>query len=197
EFTFGGSADDLPGHPGLQVEGFGLVTLPLVDPAHAERLTQCGRMAPFGLGSDTVLDPQVRRTWQFDKAQVNITNPAWNRGIAKLMSTVATRLGCPDMPLECHFYKLLLYGPGCHFMRHRDTEKEDRMFATLVIQLPSAHQGGELVVYQPDGTAVTHDFGAADGTSAFAHHYALHYADAEHELKPVTSGYRVALVYSI
>ena len=28
-------------------------------------------------------------------------------------------------------------------------------------------------------------------------HYTAHYADLEHEIKPVTSGYRLALVYSL
>ncbi|ORZ29150.1 hypothetical protein BCR44DRAFT_1187505 [Catenaria anguillulae PL171] len=40
------------------------------------------------------------------------------------------------MPLEVHPYKLLLYTEGCHFVKHRDTEKEPRMFATLVSSFP-------------------------------------------------------------
>ncbi|ORZ29152.1 hypothetical protein BCR44DRAFT_1372848, partial [Catenaria anguillulae PL171] len=86
---------------------------------------------------------------------------------------------------------------GCHFVKHRDTEKEPRMFATLVVQLPSVHQGGQLVVYHPDGTEFVHDFGGADRTAQYAPQFAVHYADCEHELKPVTAGYRLALVYSI
>jgi hypothetical protein len=48
--------------------------------------------------------------------------------------------------LEAHLYKLLLYEPGSFFLAHRDGEKLDRMVATLVIALPSAYEGGELVV---------------------------------------------------
>ena len=83
-------------------------------------------------------------------------------------------------------------------MKHRDTEKDKKMFGTLIIQPPSLHTGGELVVYEQNGR--THkriDFGQSDGTSAGAHHFAAHYADLEHELLEVTSGYRLALVYSL
>lgn len=71
------------------------------------------------------------------------------------------------------------------------------MFATLVLQLPSLHQGGELVVYNPDKSKTVHDFGKSTKRSQFTIHYAAHYADAEHEILKVKSGYRVALVYSL
>lgn len=83
-------------------------------------------------------------------------------------------------------------------MKHRDTEKDEKMFGTLVIQPPSLHTGGELVVYEQNGR--THkriDFGQSDGISAYAHHFVAHYANLEHELLEVTSGYRLALVYSL
>jgi hypothetical protein len=38
---------------------------------------------------------------------------------------------------------------GCFFRRHRDNERLDGCFGTLVIQLPSVFQGAELTVYQP------------------------------------------------
>lgn len=43
-------------------------------------------------------------------------------------------------------YKLLLYEEGAFFMPHQDSEKAPGMFGTLIICLPSAHQGGELVL---------------------------------------------------
>ncbi|ORZ36444.1 hypothetical protein BCR44DRAFT_51446 [Catenaria anguillulae PL171] len=165
EFTFEG-ASQLPSRPGPEAEGYGPVTVPLVDP-----LAACGSVAPFGRGVETVVDPEVRRTWRFGASHARNANTAWDTGLAQLVATVADRLGCPGMPLECHLYKLLLYWPGCHC-------------------------GGELVVYQPDGSALTRDFGAADGTNAFSPHFALHYADAELNLS-LLGRYCLALVYSI
>ena len=48
--------------------------------------------------------------------------------------------------IDLHLYKLLLYETGGFFKPHRDTEKEDKMFATLIIQLPTEHEGGQLLV---------------------------------------------------
>ncbi|KAE9179052.1 hypothetical protein PF005_g23834 [Phytophthora fragariae] len=92
---------------------------------------------------------------------------------------------------------MLIYGEGGHFVKHQDTEKEDGMIATLVVQLPSSHEGGDLVVYRGGKERYRHDFGKAEGTAAFLPHYAVHYADAQHSLEEVTKGYRLALVYSI
>src|SRR4051812_14853443 len=44
---------------------------------------------------------------------------------------------------------------------------------------------------------MTHDFGNSSGLAAFYSHYALHYADTKHELRPVTEGYRLALAYNV
>lgn len=70
------------------------------------------------------------------------------------------------------------------------------MFATLVIQLPSVHKGGEIVVKFGKSTK-TLDFGQSTGRAPFSCFYAAHYADVKHEIKTVTSGYRLALVYSL
>ncbi|KAG6955036.1 hypothetical protein JG688_00012067 [Phytophthora aleatoria] len=70
------------------------------------------------------------------------------------------------------------------------------MIATLVVQPPSLHEGGDLVVYRDGEEKHRHDFGKAAGTATYLTHYAVHYADAEHAVEKVTKGYRLALVYS-
>ena len=42
----------------------------------------------------------------------------------------------PDCNVSARLYKLLLYEPGDFFARHRDTERMNGMFGTLVIELP-------------------------------------------------------------
>lgn len=91
---------------------------------------------------------------------------------------------------------MLLYKKGGHFLKHRDTEKEKNMFATLVIQLPSIYTGGEFIVY--NGAHVKkYDFGVSNNKAPIAMHFTAHYADLEHEIKPLLTGYRAALVYSL
>ncbi|EFJ09623.1 hypothetical protein SELMODRAFT_427913 [Selaginella moellendorffii] len=48
------------------------------------------------------------------------------------------------LELDVKLYKLLLYEAGGHFKFHRDMEKEDGMFATMILQLPTTtgHSGG-------------------------------------------------------
>ncbi|KAJ3092134.1 hypothetical protein HK102_010414 [Quaeritorhiza haematococci] len=194
EFTFGGRASTLPPVPGLFVDGVGPVPVPLVANSTTHALISASEQAPFGTMTDTRVDVNVRRTFQISPNKVHFGNPAWKRGLLALKDEIAARLGFENMPLELHLYKMLIYEKGGHFIRHRDTEKDDRMFATLVIQLPSLHQGGNLVVYHngPQGEQETvHDFGGA--ASPFEPHYAVHYADAEHAVTPITDGYRLAL----
>mmetsp|Transcript_22770 Transcript_22770/g.31712 ORF Transcript_22770/g.31712 Transcript_22770/m.31712 type:complete len:482 (+) Transcript_22770:74-1519(+) len=97
-----------------------------------------------------------------------------------------------DSPPHCTLYKLLLYEPGSFFKPHRDTEKEDKMFGTLVIQLPSKYEGGQLVV-QHKLEAKLFDF----SHNPFDMVFTAFYCDCQHEVKPVTSGYRLCLVYNL
>ncbi|WVQ98303.1 hypothetical protein IAU59_005426 [Kwoniella sp. CBS 9459] len=198
DFSFGGAADFLPAVPTLLVEGYGDVTLPLVDSTQAEELIRVCERAPFGRGDETLTDTSIRNSWQLDPSKLEITDPEWSAGIQRAQSIIAAKLGVADVPITLELYKMLLYKTGGHFAKHRDIEKADRMFATMVVQLPSCHQGGRLMVYKDSETdAIAHDFGHTAGTAPSMCHYAVHYADAEHAVEPITEGYRVALVYSI
>lgn len=96
-------------------------------------------------------------------------------------------------PVTADFYKLLIYDAGSFFVDHRDTEKVPGMFATLVIVLPSAHSGGELVVRHL-GREVTLDLRPDDPAELG---FAAFYADCVHEVRPVATGYRLTLVYNL
>lgn len=110
------------------------------------------------------------------------------------MLGLQTELGLEDRPLTAHLYKLLVYEKGSFFLPHRDGEKLDRMVATLVIGLPSVHEGGELIVSHEDARREFTFSGAASGHELS---YAAFYADCEHEVRPVRSGYRLRLVYNV
>ncbi len=68
------------------------------------------------------------------------------------------------------------------------------MFGTLVVQLPSDYSGGQLVVSHC-GNDKVFDFSGIKGCTNF--HYAAFYADCKHELKMVTKGYRLCLIYNL
>eukprot|EP00029_Vermamoeba_vermiformis_P004973 TRINITY_DN1599_c0_g3_i3.p1 TRINITY_DN1599_c0_g3~~TRINITY_DN1599_c0_g3_i3.p1 ORF type:complete len:202 (-),score=5.82 TRINITY_DN1599_c0_g3_i3:1051-1656(-) len=133
--------------PGLHINGFGEVGLPLREREAKELITLCQR-APFGRGEKTIVDTNVRNTWQLSPSEIQILNPDFIKQIKSLVKkTVAIELGVgPSANVAARLYKLLIYEPGGFFVPHKDTEKEKGMFASLVITLPSHFKGGELVV---------------------------------------------------
>jgi hypothetical protein len=177
--------------PTIDVDGLGRLAFP-VPPAQAERLVAIAEVAPFGRGEETVIDREIRRTWQVDSTKVRIGGRHWDKTLAGLVADVALGLGVNE-PVAADFYKLLVYDAGSFFIEHRDTEKVAGMFATLVLVLPSAHSGGELLVKHL-GREVVLDSRPEEpseiGFTAF-------YADCVHEVRPVQTGYRLALVYNL
>ena len=151
------------------------------------------RQAPYGKGTETLVDTSVRRVWEIDADQITMANPEWDGVVAEAVRAAQTNLGLEKQTLDAHLYKLLLYEPGSFFLAHRDGEKLDRMIGTLIVALPSVHEGGQLIV-RHEGREATVDFGKE---SRFHTQFAAFYADCEHEIRPVTSGFRVALVYNL
>ncbi|MDQ0393162.1 2OG-Fe(II) oxygenase [Labrys monachus] len=177
--------------PGLEIEGVGPISLPFPR-IQLEALIAAAEQAPYGRGNQTLVDTDIRRSWQIDAGKVHIHGKAWARSLQEIVDRVAAGLGVSD-PIKPELYKLLAYDEGGFFVSHRDTEKAPGMFATLIIVLPSAYTGGELVVRHRDREIRFDPHGQDPSEVAFA----AFYADCLHELLPVTSGCRLALVYNL
>ena len=121
--------------PRLEVEGVGLVALPVL-PIQVAQLVAAAERAPYGRGQDTLVDTTVRRTWQIEADRVRIKGRHWAPMLEAVLTRVAEGLGV-NGPIEAELYKLLVYDEGSFFVSHRDTEKVPGMFATLVLVLPS------------------------------------------------------------
>lgn len=67
------------------------------------------------------------------------------------------------------------------------------MFGTLVIALPSSHQGGEVVLAHAGSTKTF----STSQHSDFGVSWMAWYSDVTHEVKPVTAGRRVVLTYNL
>jgi len=180
--------------PGLEVKGLGPVGLPLTPQQAKELIAHC-EQAPYGKGEKTVVDTKVRRVWKMDPNRFALKNPDWTQFLDETVRKVQAELGLEQQELKSHLYDLLLYEPGGFFLPHRDGEKLDRMVATLVIVLPSPHEGGKLII-RHEGQEHSIDFGASD-QSAYQIQFAAFYADCEHEVRPLRKGYRLCLVYNL
>lgn len=180
--------------PGLKINGIEhTIGLPL-SPDIAKKISSCCEQAPFGRGDKTVVDTSVRQTKQLDPSKFQITNPRWKAHLNTIVSTVRDELGVmPNVTVEAQLYKLLLYEPGSFFSPHRDSEKAEGMFATLVVILPTKYSGGELIV-EHNGESKKID---QSSLSEFSAQYAAFYADCMHELKKLESGYRLCIVYNL
>lgn len=179
--------------PGLYVDKLGDIGLPLAA-AEAKRLIKVCKQAPYGKGTETIVDTKVRKVWELDPQYFSLKNPKWETMIESILREIENRLGLPNKTLAAHLYKLLVYEQGGFFLPHRDGEKLDRMVATLVINLPSKHSGGELVISHQGHQEVITMPGAASGLEA---DYAAFYADCQHEVKPLLSGNRLCLTYNL
>lgn len=157
---------------------------------YATKLIEKARQAPYGKGTETLVDTSVRNTWELDASQFTFQEPeAWDTFIQQTCAAVALYLGIQG-PIEAEIYKMLLYEEGAMFKPHTDTEKIPGMFGTLVVSMPSKHQGGDLVLKHGGSTKVFQ-------TSTEAASFACWYADVSHEILPVTSGYRWVLTYNL
>jgi predicted 2-oxoglutarate/Fe(II)-dependent dioxygenase YbiX len=177
--------------PHLEVEGIGPIALPLL-PVQAEQLIAVAERAPYGRGEDTLVDTEVRRTWQIDAERIRIEGRNWARTLETIVARAAEGLGVTE-PVVAELYKLLVYDEGSFFVSHRDTEKAPGMFATLVIVLPSLYTGGEFLVRHRD-REVRLDLRCPEPSEVA---FAAFYADCVHEVLPITSGCRLTLIYNL
>jgi hypothetical protein len=177
----------------LEIKDFGSVPLP-VTADNAEQIIRKCQRAPYGLGSKTLVDTSVRNVWELAPRKFKIQSADWKKQLAAMVKDVGTQLGLEGQKIKAQLYKLLVYEKGSFFVAHQDTERTAGMFATLVVSLPSKHSGGALIVsHTGEDKKIT--FGGKNSATTFQ--YAGFYADCSHEIKPITGGYRVCLVYNL
>ena len=178
--------------PRISSETTGILAFPL-QPAQLKDLLALGERAPYGRGEETILDRSVRDCWQLSPEKFSVGGAVWKETFGQILSCAAEGLGYPVDALEAELYKFLIYEEGGFFSAHRDTEKANGMVATLVVALPVAGSGGELVVRHLDRETVV-DIRSEDPSELV---HAAFYADCEHEIRPVTKGHRACLVYNL
>ncbi len=174
----------------LEVRGVGPIALPVTH-ARARELCAVSRPAHYGRGEATLVDRTVRDTWEVPKSRVRIDKRRFDRTLVPVLDKLRSDLGLPaSCELRAELHSLLVYAPGQFFLPHQDSEVDDAMVGSLVVGLPSAFTGGALEVRQ-DGERATYR-GSKTSLS-----FVAFYGDCRHQVKPVTSGYRVVLTYDL
>lgn len=177
----------------LEVQGIGPLRFP-ISAATARKLGAVAHPAPFGRRDQTLHDASVRDTGEIDGRRIEIDARKWRGTLGLVLANVRHRLGLPESgKLEAVLDKMLVYGPGQFFAPHQDSERADDMVGSLVVELPSRHEGGAFVVQHHQEKKVF--LGAPRGPKDLS--LLAFYADCHHEVKPVASGYRITLTYHL
>lgn len=116
--TFASFGTLKPIYPEIFVHDVGPITRPLDEP-QAQRLIEKSRLAPYGKGSETIVDTSVRDTWELSPEQFEFRNPEWGAFVQHICDRVAGDLGV-NSPFSAHLYKMLLYGKGAMFKPHTE-----------------------------------------------------------------------------
>ncbi|KAF2430641.1 hypothetical protein EJ08DRAFT_697123 [Tothia fuscella] len=172
--SFASSGQLEPIEPKFKVPNIGEITIPLGQD-QAEQLMKVCHQSPFGKGTETIVDLSVRNTLELNADQFEISNPAWEDFITALTEKVVNELGVVG---------------GADEIQAELYRKKPGMFATLVIGLPSEHIGGAVKLEHGSQTKVFH-------TAHANQSYLCWYADVEHEIEPVISGFRWVLTYNL
>lgn len=109
-------------NPGVSIDPIGIVRLPLSeDDAHA--LIQASHQAPFGKGTETLVDESVRKTWEIHASKIRFLNKGgWDSCLDRIVGKVAKELGIAggSQNIRAEFYKMLIYGKGGMFKAHKE-----------------------------------------------------------------------------
>jgi hypothetical protein len=76
--------------------------------------------APFGKGEETVVDEQVRKTWELGSDAFEIRNQEWEGVVRNAMGKIAKQIRVRDGEVEAQLYKMLFYEEGGDFKAHQE-----------------------------------------------------------------------------
>jgi len=100
-------------------------------------------------------------------------------------------------PIYAELDNLNFYDAGSFFKSHKDKPRSKDMFGSLVILFPAPHEGGAFVL-RHGGNETTFDSGAVlRDAKEPSIAYVAFLCDVEHEVLPVTAGYRISITYNL
>ncbi|KAI0347442.1 hypothetical protein BDW22DRAFT_1322352 [Trametopsis cervina] len=163
-----------------------------------KQLAQTCDPAKFGLNQEHVLDEAYRSAGKLDLSEFSIGfDPESSRIMDAIREVLLSGHETAGLGIRWELYKLNVYGPGQFFKAHKDTPRDDTMFASLVVILPTVHEGGALRFEHQDRTFVFDSAAAVAKSPPSSVAFTAFYSDINHEVTPVTSGYRVTLTYNL
>ncbi|KAJ5532050.1 hypothetical protein N7494_008602 [Penicillium frequentans] len=177
------------------------LVLPLKDPnddSLRQLVADC-EPASFGKGQEDVMDPEYRKAGKLEPSQFATSFHFMDFGLQEIIENILAppldlEKKVASRRIETELYKLNVYsGPSGLFQKHVDTPRSKTQIGSLVVCLPSAFKGGNLIV-RHNGKEIDFDW---EHQSADVIQWAALYSDCEHEIKTITEGERITLTYNL
>ena len=174
---------------------------PVVFPGASEsdllNLIDVCSIASFGFDGKDVIDHTYRDALKLDPQNFMTS---FQLGSTDILNEISSLMVPDDINMssgvQAELYKLNIYSNGGHFKAHVDTPHSPLMFGSLVLCLPLPFTGGSLVT-RHQGQQICFDWSSSPETTNDKICWASFFSDVEHEVLPVTSGYRVTLTYNL
>ena len=171
------------------------ITFPGAEQADVQQLMGVCSVASFTISGEHEEDGHYHYACELRPNQFTTSFQLCNTSI---LSEIR-KLMMPDMrgSIRAELYRLnIRSGPGGHFKAHVDTLRSSQMFGSLVVCLPIQFSGGALVT-RHQGKEVRFDWSSSPQKPMQKVSWAAFFSDVEHEVLPVTDGYRLTLTYNL
>ncbi|KAH8916433.1 hypothetical protein BT69DRAFT_1270384 [Atractiella rhizophila] len=176
-----------------------VLTLPAYGEEALAAFHNSATVSPHGQGNKTIYDDSVRvaKEFKIPNFALNFDPLHEKTGILQAINDFLVPPGEDEedeRKIYAELYKINSYSIGGFFKPHRDTPKSDQHLGTIVVCLPSTFKGGEFLIGE-DNEIQTLKWD--EDCSAGKHCWVFLYSDVQHEVKPVTSGYRITIAYDV
>ncbi|TDL27752.1 hypothetical protein BD410DRAFT_781636 [Rickenella mellea] len=171
-----------------------MLRIPEATENQLDELAEACRPETFGSNDEAVLDCKAGK---MDVKNFSINFTPGGLGLSQAIKSNLPGDKADERNISFELCKLNVYGKGSFFKTHWDTPRDDDMVGSLVIVLPTPHEGGALLL-RHDNEEMIFDSGqelkeAPAGTIACA----AFSSDVDHEVQQVKSGHRVSLTYNL
>ena len=180
-------------NPGLYFRDLGTVGLPLSDRDGRDITRICRERSSGREIQDNAQDKY--NAYKVVAEHIELRNPNWAKTVQQAVGKATEHLGIigGQPNIRADLRSLVLCENRNIERSCQDTMDEKGLAAKLVIVLPSAYEGGDTVVQFGGQTQTL----SAPSSKEFNISYLAYYADAQCSIKPVISGYRLALTYNL
>ena len=166
------------------------VEFPGVNEANMIKLLEVCSVASYGYKGKDMVDKNYRNAFKLEPNCFITSFQICSTPILQEIQSIVPMV----VGLRAELYKLNIYARGGFFKAHVDTPRSEKMFGSLVVCLPTPFTGGELIV-RHHKEEIKYDWSSTASDTSL--HWAAFFSDVEHEVLPVSEGYRVTLTYNL